>query len=331
MKPGRSPSRAVRAALGAALAACACGGAEDPTNVSVMVDTAVSHQTLVGFGAATAYQDFLLSGRTDDIYQVLFVDSGLDILRLGNWYQNQSSTTTTASPFSDAAAVEIVQKAAAARGGTPPKILMSAWTPPAYLKSNGVTRPPYNSTQTYAAGTLIAGRGDIRVFRICGLVGSRPAGLRRRGGGAGLHQHSERARLLHQPVGDLPVRRHRGRDDGRDQRRRLRPGAGRGLRGHRGVRSGNAAGAPRARDHRLPRQRRPAIRGRLRPPESRRRRPPPLRKHRRQSKPRLVQRPDERGRPGRRPGRPADLHDRVLTQHPDHVRHRVVDEQCADG
>jgi glucuronoarabinoxylan endo-1,4-beta-xylanase len=126
-----------------------------------MVDTAVSHQTLVGFGAATAYQDFLLSGRTDDIYQVLFVDSGLDILRLGNWYQNQSSDTTTASPFSDATAVEIVQKAAAARGGTPPKILMSAWTPPAYLKSNGVTRPPYNSTQTYAAGTLIQGGGTF--------------------------------------------------------------------------------------------------------------------------------------------------------------------------
>src|SRR6188474_2898597 len=146
----------LRALLGGALALGACGQAEDPTNVSVTVDPTVSHQTLVGFGAATAYLANLLSGRTDDIFQVLFVDSGLDILRLGNWYQNESSTDTTPdTPFTDSASVQIVQKAAAARGGTPPKILMSAWTPPAYLKSNGVTRPPRDgSGQTYPAGTL---------------------------------------------------------------------------------------------------------------------------------------------------------------------------------
>ena len=157
--PGRSP--VLRALLGGALAVGACGQAEDPTNVSVTIDPTVSHQTLVGFGAATAYQAYLLSGRSDDIYQVLFVDSGLDILRLGNWYQNQSSTDTTPdTPFSDSASVQIVQKAAAARGGTPPKILMSAWTPPAYLKSNGVTRPPRDgSGQTYPAGTLIQSGG----------------------------------------------------------------------------------------------------------------------------------------------------------------------------
>jgi glucuronoarabinoxylan endo-1,4-beta-xylanase len=32
---------------------------------------------------------------------------------------------------------------------------MSSWTPPAYLKSNGVTRPPFGSGSTYPAGTLI--------------------------------------------------------------------------------------------------------------------------------------------------------------------------------
>jgi glucuronoarabinoxylan endo-1,4-beta-xylanase len=129
--------------------------------VSVAIDTAVQHQTLVGFGAATAYQPYLLSSRTDDIYQVLFVDSGLDILRLGNWYQNQGSNgTTPSSPFTDRAAVQIVQKATAARGGVPPKILMSSWTPPAYLKSNGVTRPPFNSTGTAPlAGTLVQNNG----------------------------------------------------------------------------------------------------------------------------------------------------------------------------
>ena len=147
--------------LCAALATCSCGGiAEEPTNVSVAIDTAVPHQALVGFGAATAYQAYLLSGRTDDIYQVLFVDSGLDILRLGNWYQNQPSTNTNpTTPFSDSPTVQIVQKATAARGGTPPKILMSAWSPPAYLKSNGMTRPPYGSGGTATAGTLVQNGG----------------------------------------------------------------------------------------------------------------------------------------------------------------------------
>ena len=68
----------------------------------------------------------------------MFVDCGLDILRLGNWYQVQGSTTTFADPI----AAEIVQKATAVRGGKPPTILMSGWSPPAVLKSNGVTRPP---------------------------------------------------------------------------------------------------------------------------------------------------------------------------------------------
>ena len=142
--------------LGGALAVGACGQAEDPTNVSVTIDATVSHQTLVGFGAATAYLANLLSGRTDDIFQVLFVDSGLDILRLETGIRTRAPTDATPdTPSPTAPQVQIVQKAAAARGGTPPKILMSAWTPPAYLKSNGVTRPPRGEAgQTYPAGTL---------------------------------------------------------------------------------------------------------------------------------------------------------------------------------
>jgi len=135
-------------------AATACGASEDPANVSVSIDATLPHQTLAGFGAATAYQPNLLSGRTDDIYKVLFVDSGLDILRIGNWFQNQGMNTTPATAFTDQAGLQIVQKATAARGGVPPKILMSSWTPPAYLKSNGVTAPGYGNTTT-PAGTLL--------------------------------------------------------------------------------------------------------------------------------------------------------------------------------
>lgn len=143
------PTRTLRGFVLCATLLAACEEAEDPINVSVTVDTTVSHQTLAGFGAAVAYQPFLLAGRNDDIYRVLFVDSGLDILRLGNWYQNQTATNTTpTTPFSDTAQVQIVQKAIAARAGAPLKILMSAWTPPAYLKSNGMTRPPWGASGT---------------------------------------------------------------------------------------------------------------------------------------------------------------------------------------
>jgi glucuronoarabinoxylan endo-1,4-beta-xylanase len=140
------------------LTSAACNGGEDPVEVSVTIDTTVAHQTLVGFGAAVAYQPFLLSGRTDDIFRVLFVDSGLDILRLGNWYQNQNATDATSdTAFSDNAQVQIVQKAIAARAGVPLKILMSSWTPPSYLKSNGMTRPPYGAgaNSANAVGTLV--------------------------------------------------------------------------------------------------------------------------------------------------------------------------------
>jgi glucuronoarabinoxylan endo-1,4-beta-xylanase len=143
--------------LCAAVSLAGCGASEDPPHLTVALDTLAAHQTLAGFGAATAYQANLLASRGDDkaLYELLFVDSGLDILRLGNWYQNQGPNTTPSSPFTDQIAVQIVQRATAARGGTPPKILMSSWTPPAYLKSNGVTRPPWGSGTSTPAGTLI--------------------------------------------------------------------------------------------------------------------------------------------------------------------------------
>jgi glucuronoarabinoxylan endo-1,4-beta-xylanase len=127
------------------------GGSAPPGQVAVTVDVTQTHQTLVGFGAAVAFYSNLLSVRTDDIYQVLFPDLGLDLLRIANWYQVQPSTgTSTSTPFGDTAGVNIVQKATAALGH-PPKILMSSWSPPAYLKSNATTKG--------SQGTLISANG----------------------------------------------------------------------------------------------------------------------------------------------------------------------------
>jgi glucuronoarabinoxylan endo-1,4-beta-xylanase len=109
-------------------------------DATVTVDVTRPHQALVGFGAAVAFYNNFLSAQGGDLYKVLFSDLGLDILRIANWYQNQTATgTTPTTPFTDRDTVTIVQKATTALGH-PPQILMSAWSPPAYLKSNGTTK-----------------------------------------------------------------------------------------------------------------------------------------------------------------------------------------------
>jgi glucuronoarabinoxylan endo-1,4-beta-xylanase len=111
--------------------------------VTVTVDTTSVHQTMVGFGASLVYEVNFLSDRnvpSDDIYQVLFADLGLDVLRVANWYQNQVETgASTSTPFSDTAGVKVVQNATAALGHAP-KILMSSWSPPSFLKNTGDTK-----------------------------------------------------------------------------------------------------------------------------------------------------------------------------------------------
>lgn len=113
-------------------------------DVTATVTTANRHQTMVGFGAAVVYYANFLGDRNvanDDIYKVLFSDLGLDILRIANWYQNQVETGATASTaFSDTAIAKVVKGATAALGGVPPKIFMSSWSPPSYLKSIGDTK-----------------------------------------------------------------------------------------------------------------------------------------------------------------------------------------------
>jgi glucuronoarabinoxylan endo-1,4-beta-xylanase len=150
------PRALALAVIAASLGLAACGGAgggvrlggmggaggsgPGAVDVTVTVDVTERHQTLVGFGGAVAFYTNFLSSRNDDIFKVLFVDMGIDILRVGNWYQNQMPNGTTPDTgFSDAFTVAIVQKAAAAIGH-PPKILMSSWSPPGYLKSNGLTK-----------------------------------------------------------------------------------------------------------------------------------------------------------------------------------------------
>jgi glucuronoarabinoxylan endo-1,4-beta-xylanase len=91
------------------------------------------HQSIEGFGASLAwYQDRLVPNPPPGIYQTLFPDLGLDILRLRNRYQR----ITKPEDGNIAQDVEILQKATQALGHRP-KIMLSAWSPPALLKANG--------------------------------------------------------------------------------------------------------------------------------------------------------------------------------------------------
>jgi glucuronoarabinoxylan endo-1,4-beta-xylanase len=91
-----------------------------------------NHQRMVGFGASIAWYEGMLTShpQKEDIYFNLFDDLGLDILRIRNVYRND--------PNFGADFAEIVSKM---RDYAPDstKILVTSWSPPANLKSNGST------------------------------------------------------------------------------------------------------------------------------------------------------------------------------------------------
>ncbi|MHC5143774.1 MAG: carbohydrate binding domain-containing protein [Planctomycetota bacterium] len=108
------------------------------------VNATTAHQMIEGFGAAGAWYDpqlVTLGQSQPAVYDVLFGDLGLDIYRLRNKYDQDGDTDYMSNSST------IITNAEASLG-RPLKILMSAWSPPAYLKSNG---------ETGNGGTLIGG------------------------------------------------------------------------------------------------------------------------------------------------------------------------------
>ena len=97
------------------------------------VDPMIRHQTIEGFGASGAWYDgtFVNHPREADLYNVCFRNLGLDIYRVRNTYGISSSYIDNTA--------QIVAGAEAALGH-PLKIMISSWSPPAYLKSNDNTR-----------------------------------------------------------------------------------------------------------------------------------------------------------------------------------------------
>lgn len=97
------------------------------------VDMGTVYQELEGFGASGAWYEGWLTAhpQKNELYNILFGQLGLDIYRLRNIYQiydDWSSGLDTNSEIIQAAETSLRHRI---------KIMISSWSPPAYLKSNG--------------------------------------------------------------------------------------------------------------------------------------------------------------------------------------------------
>ena len=104
------------------------------SNATGLVNFAVTHQTLDGFGAAGAwYEGDVVNNRLKStLYNVLFGDLGLDIYRVRNAYNEDGGTDYINNSAEIVAAGE-------ASLGHPLRVMIASWSPPDYLKSNNDT------------------------------------------------------------------------------------------------------------------------------------------------------------------------------------------------
>ena len=148
------------AAGGLVAAGCGASGMGQPVdpnappfNVDVTVDSSAHYQTMVGFGASVAFEIGLLANQPNrtEIYDALFVDAGLQILRVANWYQNSQArgNPNDMGDFNSTASVVVGARAAL---GHDPVILMSSWSPP----------PSIKSIDSFVGGTLGQTNGAYR-------------------------------------------------------------------------------------------------------------------------------------------------------------------------
>jgi O-glycosyl hydrolase len=97
---------------------------------TINVNSSALYQTIEGLGGAVCFYNgwFTAHPYKQEIFDYAFSGLNLSMLRVGNWWRGTNGQ--------DNATYEIVA-AANQRLGRPVPILMSSWSPPAYLKSNG--------------------------------------------------------------------------------------------------------------------------------------------------------------------------------------------------
>lgn len=159
---GSSIASGLLLSLLAAAAGCGASGVSDfppnttttvPLNVSLTVDPDTHYQTMVGFGAAVAFEVGILANQPNraDIYNALYVDGGFQMLRIANWYQNSQSRNGPNDMGDFNSTVSVVAGIRAALGHDP-AILMSSWSPP----------PSIKSINNFVGGTLGQSNGAYR-------------------------------------------------------------------------------------------------------------------------------------------------------------------------
>jgi len=94
------------------------------------IDISKRFQKIEGFGASGAYytMDLIKHKKSAELYNILFRDLGLDILRIRNTYDMDTNTFIESVKIAKYGQATLEKKL---------KILVTSWTPPKYLKSNG--------------------------------------------------------------------------------------------------------------------------------------------------------------------------------------------------
>ena len=103
--------------------------AQTETVQTIEVNVDEKYQTITGFGASLAFYEGWLTAHPNraQIYDVIFKELSLDILRVRNTYGYDASMIDRVKQFYTAAEQSL---------GHPIDIMVTSWGPPAYLKSN---------------------------------------------------------------------------------------------------------------------------------------------------------------------------------------------------
>jgi arabinoxylan arabinofuranohydrolase len=110
----------------------------------VTINASETHQAIEGLGGAICFYNgwFTAHPYKQEIFDYVFSGLNLSMLRIGNWWRGVNSQDTAIYEIAEAAKQSL---------GHPVPILISSWSPPAYLKSNG---------ETVNGGTLIKKNGN---------------------------------------------------------------------------------------------------------------------------------------------------------------------------
>jgi len=133
-----------------------CSGEDEPDPILdtpaatyyIQANPAVTHQEMIGFGAAmTWWSDRVISSpHTEEIYDLIFNDLEIDLLRLKNWYypadypanKSPQQMVSNGDLTMFHATNEFYAKAKEMNPNI--KVLLTSWGPPASLKSNNHLR-----------------------------------------------------------------------------------------------------------------------------------------------------------------------------------------------